>query len=120
MRRIMVVDDDKDITNPLKVGLESYGLTVDAYNDPKEALAKFRAGKYELAVIDIRMPEMNGFDLFREIKKVDSKAKVCFLTAFDMYVGEFKNLFPNMRVEGFLKKPISISRLASEIEKITG
>jgi len=120
MSRIMIVDDDKDITNPLKIGLTSYGFSVDAYNDPKEALAKYEAGKYGLIIIDIRMPEMNGFDLFREIKKVDGNSKVCFLTAFDMYAGEFKKLFPKMTVEGFLTKPISISRLASEIKGITG
>jgi DNA-binding response OmpR family regulator len=120
MSRILIVDDEKDITNPLKIGLASHGFTIDAYNDPREALATYQAGKYGLIIIDIRMPGMNGFDLFREIKKIDGKAKVCFLTAFDMYAGEFKKLFPNMKVEGFLTKPISISRLTSEIKKITG
>ncbi|MGA2199811.1 MAG: response regulator [Nitrososphaerales archaeon] len=120
MSRILIVDDDKDITGPLKVGLEQHGFSVDTYNDPKAALAKYEVGRYGLTIVDIRMPEMNGFELFRELKKKDSNAKVCFLTAFDMYIPEFKKLFPNMKVEGFLTKPISISRLASEIKTITG
>lgn len=119
MSRILIVDDEKNITNPLKIGLEQHGFSVDTYNDPKEALANYVPGTYELIIIDIRMPEMNGFDLFRELKKMDRSAKVCFLTGFDMYVGEFKKLFPNMKVEGFLTKPISIKGLASEIRKMT-
>jgi two-component system catabolic regulation response regulator CreB/two-component system response regulator ChvI len=120
MSRILIVDDEKGITNPLKIGLEDLGFRVDSYNDPEEALSKYEPNRYELIIVDIRMPQMNGFDLFRELKKIDSNAKVCFLTAFDVYEGEFQKLFPDMKVEGFIKKPITISGLASEIKKITG
>src|ERR1035441_3245137 len=95
MSRILIVDDEKDITNPLKIGFASHRVNRDAYSDPREALATYEAGKYGLIIIDIRMPGMNGFDLFREIKSRDGKAKVCFLTAFDMYAGEFKQRLPD-------------------------
>jgi DNA-binding response OmpR family regulator len=116
----MIIDDEKDITNAFKIGLEHYGFDIDTYNDSRVALSKYEPGKYALIIIDIRMPEMNGFELFRELRKIDSRAKVCFLTAFDVYAGEFRKLFPNMNIEGFLKKPITISHLASEITKMIG
>jgi len=118
--RIMVVDDEHDLTKVMKIALEEEGFSVDGFNSAKEALSKYEPSRYGLILLDIRMPEMNGFDLFREVKRKDSNAKICFLTAFDVYAGEFQKLFPNMKVEGFLTKPISISHLASEIRKITG
>ena len=120
MTRILIVDDEKDITNALKIGLELRGFDIDAYNDARAALSGYEAGRYALTVTDIRMPGMDGFELFRELKKKDRDAKVCILTAFDVYEREFRTLFPNMKVEGFLRKPISISQLASVITKITG
>jgi DNA-binding response OmpR family regulator len=118
--RIMVVDDERDLTRVMKIALEGEGFSVDAFNDPKEALSKYELGRYGLIILDIRMPGMNGFELFRELKKIDKSAKISFLTAFDVYSGEFKKLFPNMKAEGFLTKPISITKLVSEIKKMTG
>jgi DNA-binding response OmpR family regulator len=120
LTRILIVDDEKGITNALKVGLEHSGFDIDTYNDARAALSRYEAGMYALIVIDIRMPGMNGFELFRALKKKDASAKICFLTAFDVYEREFKRLFPKMKVEGFLRKPISISQMASAITKITG
>lgn len=114
------MDDEKDITSSLKLGLAHKGFTVDVYNDPVDALANYKPGTYDLIILDIRMPKMNGFEFFREVKKVDESVKVCFLTAFEVYTDEFKRLFPNMKIEGFLRKPITISELATQIEKITG
>jgi len=119
LTRILIVDDEKGITNALKVGLEHSGFDIDACNDARAALSRYEPGVYALTVIDIRMPGMDGFELFRALKKKDASAKVCFLTAFDVYEREFKKLFPKMKVEGFLTKPISISQLASEITRIT-
>lgn len=117
--RVLIIDDERDITNSLQMGLAHKGLKVDAFNDPAEALAKFRPGQYDLIILDIRMPKMNGFEFFRQVKKLDKNVKVCFLTAFEVYMDEFKKLFPDMDVEGFLRKPIAISELAAQINKIT-
>lgn len=117
--RVLIVDDEKDITSSLKLGLAHRGFQVDVYNDPVEALANYKPGSYDLIILDIRMPKMNGFEFFREVKKLDKSVKVCFLTAFEVYTDEFRKLFPNMRVEGFLRKPITISELAGQISKMT-
>jgi two-component SAPR family response regulator len=66
-------------------------------------------------IIDIRMPKINGFDLYRELKKIDDKVRVCFLTAFEIYYEEFRKMFPNIDVKAFVRKPVSISNLVKEI-----
>jgi two-component system, OmpR family, response regulator ChvI len=115
MRRIAVVDDEPDITTVLKKGLEHHGFAVDVFNDPQAALASFKPGSYDLVIIDIRMPRINGFDLYRELKKKDSSVKVCFLTAFEIYYEEFRKMFPTLDVKAFIRKPVSISSLVNQV-----
>src|ERR1700745_1863018 len=97
-RRVLLVDDEKDLTDTLKNGLERHGFVVEPYNDPREALAHVRRDRYDLAIFDIRMPRMNGFELYREFKKVDGKTPVCFFTAFEVYKSEFEKLFRDVPV----------------------
>jgi DNA-binding response OmpR family regulator len=115
MKKVAVVDDEQDITTVLKRGLEHHGFAVDVFNDPQAALASFKPGHYDLMIIDIRMPKMNGFDLYRELKKRDPSAKVCFLTAFEIYYDEFRKMFPTIDVRSFVRKPVSISTLVSQV-----
>ena len=115
VKRIAVVDDEPDITNVLKKGLERYGFTVDTFNDPQAALASFQPMYYDLMIIDIRMPRINGFDLYRQLKKRDTGVKVCFLTAFQIYYEEFRKMFPTIDIKAFIRKPVSISNLVNQI-----
>lgn len=108
----MIVDDEQDITTIFKIGLERNEFIVTTYNDPVEALSKFRPGMYDLLILDIRMPGMNGFELFQKIKDMDSKVKVCFLTAFEEYRPDFKKNFAALdEVKCFLRKPITVADL---------
>jgi DNA-binding response OmpR family regulator len=115
MKRIAVVDDEPDITTVLKKGLEHHGFAVDIFNDPQAALASFKPGIYDLMIIDIRMPKVNGFDLYRELRKKDGSIKVCFLTAFEIYYEEFRKMFPTIDVKSFVRKPVSIASLVSQV-----
>jgi DNA-binding response OmpR family regulator len=121
MKKILVVDDEPDITASIKSGLERKGFEVHTYNDPLKALGAFKPDTYDLMLIDIRMPKMNGFELYREIKKKNDKVKICFFTAFEVYYDEFRRMFPNLEVKCFIRKPITISDLVthinSELEK---
>jgi two-component system, OmpR family, response regulator ChvI len=76
-----------------KTGLEQNGFLVDDFNDPVQALLSFRAGQYDLLLLDIKMPKMNGFELYREIQKIDDKVKVCFITAFVTYYESLRKIF---------------------------
>src|SRR5581483_3163575 len=88
--RIFLVDDEQDITYSLKKGLENEGFEVEAFTSPVIALRNYKPGTYDLALLDIRMPEMSGFELFRKIKEKDGKIRVCFITAFEIYYDEFR------------------------------
>jgi DNA-binding response OmpR family regulator len=120
MRRVAVVDDEPDITVVLKRGLEQHEFAVEAFNDPQIALASFKPNYYDIMIIDIRMPKLNGFDLYREIRKKDSSIKVCFLTAFEIYYDEFRKMFPTIDVKAFVRKPVSISDLVKQIHATIG
>ena len=109
------MDDEADITNVLKLGLERNGFA-EAHNDPTEALASVAPKKYDLAIFDIRMPKMNGFELFREFRKIEDQAGVCFMTAFEIYLSEFKTMFPDIEPVAFLKKPFSIDDFLKQVE----
>lgn len=114
--RVMIVDDEQDITAIFKIGLEQHEFIVKTYNDPQLALAEFRIGAYDLLVLDIRMPGMNGFELYKKIRNMDDKVKVCFLTAFDEYMTRFKEDFPFLdEVKCYLKKPITIQEMIKRL-----
>lgn len=114
--RVMIVDDEQDITTIFKIGLENNRFIVTTFNDPLEALSKFRQGLYDLLILDIRMPGMNGFQLYRKIRDIDNKVKVCFLTAFDESREEFKTSFPFLEeVKCYLKKPITVQDLVKRL-----
>jgi two-component system, OmpR family, response regulator ChvI len=114
--RVMIVDDEQDITTIFKMGLENNQFVVTTFNDPVEALSEFRPGLYDLLILDIRMPGMNGFQLYRKIRDVDNKVKVCFLTAFDESRAEFRTSFPFLEeVKCYLKKPITVRDLVRRL-----
>jgi CheY-like chemotaxis protein len=118
VKRILIIDDEKEITDGLKIGLEDYQFQVDTYNNPLEAISTFKPGAYHLAIIDVRMPEMNGFDVYKNLKKMDKDMKVCFFTAYDVYEEGFRGMFPELRSDCFLRKPMSISGMARAITQL--
>lgn len=113
--RILLVDDEPDLTWTLRLGLENNGFEVDTFNDPEEALTNFRAGKYDLLLIDVRMPRMNGFQLYEEMKKIDNNTRICFITAFEVYYRALRETFPDLEIDCFIKKPIEIDDLLKRI-----
>ena len=115
-KRILLVDDEHDITFSLRIGLENNGFAVDIFNDPQEALSNFKAGLYDLLLIDVKMPKMNGFELYQEIEKMDNKAKVCFITAFEVYYNSLRELFPTVKVDCYIKKPVTTDELVQRIK----
>src|SRR5438128_8790593 len=108
-RKILIVDDEVDVLSTLTAGLGRWGFGVDAYNNPLAALSNFKPKLYEVAIIDFRMPQMNGFDMYRQLKKIDPNLRVCFLTAFDLYQKEFQTMFPHVKAEAIFRKPVVIS-----------
>ena len=117
--RILVVDDEPDLTQVSTLALEYHGFKVDSFNDPREALSKYRPGLYDLVILDIKMPKMDGFELYQEIKKKDSNANVCFLTASEQYYEEFrKKDYLALDRNLFIRKPIENEELVKQIKKM--
>jgi len=120
-KRVLIVDDEPDLTLSLKMTLEENGLKVNSFTDPLSALENFKEqdGMYELLILDIKMPEMDGFELYRQIKKIDDKVKVCFLTAGEMDYEKFtKELFPALDNNCYNQKPIENETLIKRLNKI--
>jgi CheY-like chemotaxis protein len=113
-KKIMVVDDETDVISVLEIVLEENGFEVDTFEDPIAALKSYRAGVYDLLILDIKMPEMDGFELCDRIKKIDDNAKVCFLTASEMYYKNSRKLDKDLLIQ----KPIANEDLVEEISKI--
>jgi DNA-binding response OmpR family regulator len=80
-KRILFVDDEPDLTSLIKMVLECAGFNVNVFNNSYDALIDFKPHLYDLVMLDIVMPKMDGFDLYKELKKLDPDVKVCFLTA---------------------------------------
>jgi CheY-like chemotaxis protein len=116
-RKLMAVDDEADITFTLKKELEQSGFSLDVFNDPLAALSNFKADYYDLILLDIKMPQMNGYELYQEIKKKDDKVKVCFVTASDVYLESLKQRFPRMELGCLIRKPIARDDLVKRINK---
>ena len=112
---VLIVDDDPDITKLYKTALREEGLKVDTYTDPREALTNFKPDYYDIALIDVRMSDMNGFDLCKEMKKSDSSMKVCFITAFEVNYKALQEIFPEMTQESYISKPIALADLKKHI-----
>ncbi|HZC21566.1 MAG TPA: response regulator [Nitrososphaeraceae archaeon] len=114
--RILLVDDEPDITLPFRIGLEDSGFEVDAFNDSVMALSKFKDRSYVLALLDIKMPKMNGFELYNELRKINEKLKVCFITAFDVQKEDLKALSELNGNLAIIRKPIAIGDLVKKVK----
>jgi DNA-binding response OmpR family regulator len=120
-KKVMVVDDELDLSLLLKTLLEENNFRVDWYTDPVLALNKFKRNFYDLLLLDIKMPKMNGFELYRELKKIEKRVKVCFLTALtELYeYDKFKEeVSPKEDERYFIPKPIENEDLIKRVNSI--
>ena len=111
--RILIVDDEIDIALAFKIGLEDQGFIVDVFNDAQEALINFRKDKYNLLLLDIKMPKLNGIEFYLKMKEIDDKVKVCFITASETYYYEnlIKKIFNLLSTRSLFRKPIKLKEL---------
>jgi DNA-binding response OmpR family regulator len=125
--RILLVDDEQDITFALNIGLEDNGFVVDSFNDPILALQSFKEKNrqendpYALALIDIKMPKMNGFELYNQIRKIDDKVKVCFITAFEIQKDQHFSSITKSNDKykpNIIRKPIESDELVKRLKAI--
>ena len=114
--RILIVDDEQDINTTLKILLSINGFEVDNYSDPEMALKDFQSNTYDLVILDIKMPKLNGFQLYEEIKRIDANVKACFLTAGEIYSNESNAV--NHDMSYFIRKPVENDELIRRINEL--
>ena len=99
--------------------LEDAGFEVDIFTDPILALTSFKPNFYDLIIMDIKMPNMDGFELYKKLKELDDKVKVCFLTASEMYYETFRSKeYSSIDSDLFIYKPIGNKDLLQKVNKI--
>jgi two-component system response regulator ChvI len=121
IRRIILVDDEPDIAVTIETVLEESGFfQVDSFNDAASALSLFRPDVYDLAILDIKMPEMNGLELCRRIKNIDNKIKICFLTAADLsyYRETDSDVINDLGTDCFISKPVDNSDITERLKSV--
>ena len=122
LAKLLIVDDESDIVQVLKMGLLQNGFLVEAFTNPQEALQSFKsdAESYCLVLSDIRMPGISGIQLSKKVKEVNPNVKVVLMTAFEIRDNEFSKVFPSTQVDGFVQKPIGIKDLTDKILRLIG
>ena len=120
-KNILLVDDEPNLTFSIKEQLVNAGFNVDIFNDSMYALENFEPDFYDLVILDIVMTEMDGFELYKELEKLDPRINVCFLTASELYRDEQREVkYRDLNQNLFIQKPISSEDLKREINKRIG
>jgi DNA-binding response OmpR family regulator len=119
IKRILLVDDEYDVNLTMKLVLEEKGFKVDSYTDAFEVLDSFAAGLYDLVILDVKLPTMNGFSLYEKIKKLDGTVRICFLTAADKtYYETLKKHYPSINEDCVIHKPVDNESLLRLIKSV--
>lgn len=118
IRSILVIDDEFDIVNPIKLSLQKHGFNVYGFTDPLLAFEHFQnnSNNIDLILCDIRMPQMNGYELVKRIKTLQPKVRVLLMSAFEINDLEFSKVLPSVKIDGFISKPISLKDLTTRIK----
>ena len=123
LKRILIVDDDPDITLTFKIALEKENdnnnkeFEVHAFNDPLSVLSQFKPSFYDLLLIDINMPDMNGFELCTEILKIDVNVRICFMSAGEVNHEAVREIYPTISIGCFIKKPVVVDYLVKRVKE---
>jgi DNA-binding response OmpR family regulator len=116
-KRILIVDDNSDITLTLRMGLEDNDATMEVhcYNNPAKALLDFKPNFYDLLLVDVNMPLMDGFELCKKLVEKDLNVRVCFMTSGEINMDAVRDVHPLKSIGCFIKKPITADALAKRV-----
>ena len=115
--RILIVDDEPEIAQLFALALEDDGFIVDTYNDPLIALSNFKTDLYDLVLLDIKLPNMDGFELYDKIRGMDKRIKVCFISAYQVNYLALRDQYPALETDCFIPKPVKVEDLVKRIKE---
>jgi DNA-binding response OmpR family regulator len=116
-KRILIIDDDPDINNLFKIYLEHDGFQTDAYTNPLDALYYFKKDEYDLILLDLKMPQIDGIKMFKALKKTDEEVTICLITADFSYLEQLKEKIPNIEKYA-IHKPILLRNLKDKVNEL--
>jgi CheY-like chemotaxis protein len=123
IKRILIVDDHPDVILTFKKGLEAQNeysseifFQVYAYDDPLLALSEFKPNFYDLMLVDINMPKVNGFEFSEKILKLDVNVRVCYVSAGEMNIEALREQYPSLSIGCFIRKPVTIENLVKRVK----
>ena len=116
-KNILIIDDDPDINNLFKIFLEHNNYKIDAYTNPLDALYYFKKGRYDLILLDLKMPQIDGIAMFYALKNRDDKAIICLTTADMFYLEQLKEKIPNIE-KYVIHKPVLLRNLKDKINEL--
>ena len=114
--KILLVDNEADVIITFKAILQDAGFIVNTYEDPLIALSNFIPYFYDLVILDIGMPKMNGIELSRQLLELDSNVKICFITAGEANIEVLRELYPSRAIGCFINKPVTIDQLVKRVK----
>jgi CheY-like chemotaxis protein len=121
-KKILLIDDEPDVTYTIKNILEEHGFEVDIYTDSILALDNYKSNFYDLVILDIKMPKMDGFELYIKLREKDPNVKICFLTAITMFKEDFRKrrleMGKTINEDYFIQKPIKNEDLIKKLTSI--
>lgn len=111
--RILLVEDEEDIAQSFSLAIQKDGFIVDTYNDPLIVLSNFKTDLYDLILLDIKLPNMDGFELYDKIRDMDKRVKVCFISGYQMNYLALRE--QGLEIDCFISKPVKIEDLLKRI-----
>jgi CheY-like chemotaxis protein len=115
-KNILLVDDESDICLLYQMVLNDAGYKCDSYTDSLKAIQEFRVSYYDLVLLDIKMPKLNGFELCRSIREQDKSVKIVFITASEAFYEDFRNKhYPDLYNIHYIQKPIGNDELVQRV-----
>jgi len=120
-KRILIIDDEADVTLTFKAGIEDNNndtnkrIEVYTSNNPEVAFSAFKPNFYDLILVDINMPHMNGFELCEKILAIDINVKVCFMSSVEINREALREIYPSLSLGCFIRKPVTIDYLFKRI-----
>ena len=120
-KRILIIDDDADVTITFKAGIEENNndpntrIEVYTSNDAISALLEFRPNYYDLLLVDINLPQMNGFELGEKILAIDINVRICFMSSLEINREGLREIYPSLSLGCFIRKPVTLDYLLKRI-----
>ncbi len=117
-KNILIVDDDEDLANLYETFLKFDGYKVDAFTDPIDALYSFKKDVYDLVLLDLKMPKMNGVELSKKLQNIDPTLLFCFITAANKeYIENLKTNNPDIE-KNVIYKPLRLNEMRTTVHSL--